>query len=131
MDLDRLINLAKEKSFLMPNGLSREQRREWAKENIMKANEFVKKFGWGEAKFYLGTAREDALWVSFDLPEHGIKDIVIYVSDLKRLVESYELIKSCGGLEQAKAYAIDANACGAFNDERKLKQAIADVESCQ
>lgn len=54
-----------------------------------------------------------------------------FMDDLKRLVESHELIKSCGGLEQAKAYAIDANACNAFNDESKLKQAILDVESCQ
>lgn len=52
-------------------------------------------------------------------------------SELKRLVESHELVEQLGGLEQAKSYAIDANACGAFDDENKIKQAIADVEACR
>ena len=90
----------------------------------MKANEFIRKFGWGEAKFYLGNAHKDALWVSFDLPEHGIKDIVIYVPDLKRLVESHELVEKHGGLIESKIYVECCN-------DIDLSKAIADVESCQ
>jgi len=89
----------------------------------MKANEFVKAYGLKRIRHLL-TMSSNAIVYCLD-GEH------VHVDDLKRLVESHELIKSCGGLEQAKAYVIDANACGAFNDEIKLKQAILDVESCQ
>ena len=34
------------------------------------------------------------------------------------------LIEQLGGYAQAKNYAVDANACGAFDDEKKIKQAI-------
>lgn len=54
---------------------------------------------------------------------------------LKRLVESHELVGRFGGLEMAKGVAaIDDNE--SYLGERfgpcdELKQAIADVESCQ
>jgi hypothetical protein len=34
-DIDNLARLAKEESFTMPRGLTREQRREWAKRNLI------------------------------------------------------------------------------------------------
>lgn len=89
---------------------------------VMKANKFVKKYGWDEAKKHL----EWMTRVGARRDIHGW-----FMDDLKRLVESYELINSLGGIEQAKSYAIDANACGAFNDENKIKQTILDVESCK
>lgn len=100
----------------------------------MKANEFVKKFGWDRAKEIVNGAGDHHRYFIAD----GISatysrydDCFYSIEDLKRLVESYELINSLGGIEQAKSYAIDANACGAFNDENKIKQAILDVESCK
>lgn len=35
-DIDRLASLAQEESYTMPKGLTREQRREWAKRNLNK-----------------------------------------------------------------------------------------------
>ena len=35
-----------------------------------------------------------------------------------------ELIKQLGGYEKAKSYVVDANACGAFDDENKIKSAL-------
>ena len=108
----------------------------------MKANEFVKKFGWEEATEIVHGVPEKFKFkclsnVCWDNNTYKYSDrfkprlSLVNMADLKRLVESHELIKSCGGLEQAKGYAIDANACGASNDEFKLKQAILDMESCQ
>lgn len=53
--------------------------------------------------------------------------------DLKRLVESHELVESKGGLTKAKEILAD-NPVWCFGSKRyssPLKQAIADVESCQ
>lgn len=44
--------------------------------------------------------------------------------DIKRLVESHELVEKLGGLDEAKIYVPDG-----YKSER-LKQAIADVKSC-
>ena len=60
---------------------------------------------------------------------------LVKMDDLKRLVESHELVGRFGGLEMAKGVAaIDDNE--SYLGERfgpcdELKQAIADVESCQ
>lgn len=34
------------------------------------------------------------------------------------------LIEQLGGYAQAKNYAVDANACGAFDDEKKIKSVL-------
>ena len=34
------------------------------------------------------------------------------------------LIEQLGGYEQAKVYSVDANACGAFDDENIIKSAL-------
>ena len=82
----------------------------------MKANEFVKKFGWGEA---IKTVKAS---------NHiGIDESIVDIGELKRLVESHELVVFCGGLDIAKE--LDSDFCGDnFND---IQKAIADVESCQ
>ena len=88
----------------------------------MKANEFFKKVGIEAVRSYVA-AYEDAL-----------------TGDLKRLVESHELIASRGGLCAAKHELITLqkhlnNTFGwatITTSEKidRLKQAIADVESC-
>ena len=80
----------------------------------MKANEFIKKFGWDEAKAFL----------SLD-SEVEIVYTASFFDDLKRLVKSHELVASWGGLSDAKV------AVKVSRHKKYLKRAIADVESCQ
>ena len=81
----------------------------------MKANEFVKEFGWEYAKHILN--EDSVILVDLDYKR------------LKRLVESHELVKEHGSLERTKIYA--ESAYTAPEVKERLKQAIADVESCQ
>ncbi len=91
----------------------------------MNATEFVREFGWERAK------REVALIGTIAV----ITGDRNWLSDLKRLVESHEIVEKLGGLEYAK-YALERMALdvidGGCDDQYKsLKQAIADVEACQ
>ncbi|WP_248122681.1 hypothetical protein [Acinetobacter radioresistens] len=86
---------------------------------IMKATEFVKKFGWERAK------REVALIGTIAV----ITGDRNWLSDLKRLVESHELVNHMGGLEKAMDAVINQEANG--RNMTQLAQAIADVEACQ
>ena len=105
----------------------------------MKANEFVKKFGWNDARVcILNCACPEDRWFM----RHG--DLVSDqdFDDLKRLVESHELVENWGGLNGAKnslSLLESSLAIGLYhgvvgvNAEAQiseLKQAIADVESC-
>lgn len=83
----------------------------------MKANEFVKSFGWKEAKKKNSEGDNFYVWR---------RDKELF-KDLKRLVESHDLVENHNGVDMAKRF-IDANI--ECNDSDRLKQAIADVESC-
>lgn len=79
----------------------------------MNAVEFVKKFGWDVA--------------ITDLCNHekqNTRSILYIYDDLKRLVESYELVESVGGWN---------NATALYDEylDKDLGRAIADVEKCQ
>lgn len=102
----------------------------------MKANDFVREFGLDAAVEFL------------ELTSYNINHILMLkgglsCEHLQRLVESHEIIQSRGGMNRAKNTAIllqssidiglyhgmdgvDANV-----ELPLLKQAIADVESCQ
>ena len=94
----------------------------------MKANEYINKYGVDCAKEIL-KHNQDLMNISFFI-------------DLKRLVESHELVKKMGGLNGAInslsllecSLAIDLyHGVVGVNAEAQiseLKQAIADVESC-
>ena len=84
----------------------------------MKANEFVKKFGWEYAKHIL---TDDAPLV-MDLK----------YTNLKRLVESHELVEECGGITKAKERVAQEERLPNPNIFHVLVvyNAIADVESC-
>ena len=99
----------------------------------MKANEFVKKFG-------IEAAID--LWCgAFDLYNNNLQilngmvcsfpgnQFLFDLVDIKRLLKSHELVKDYYGLTRAKEHA----ECNYTAPELKaaLKQAIADVESCQ
>ena len=77
----------------------------------MKANEYIKKYGVDCAKEILAH-NQDLVNIGFFI-------------DLKRLVESHELVENWGGLDDAK-FALQL-----VRYPERLKQAIADVESCQ
>lgn len=76
----------------------------------MKANEFVKKFGLNTTENYA--------------------DYCVNINNLKRLVESHELVEKYGGLEKAKLRCYPAKHL-TMRSYRALRDAIADVESCQ
>ena len=110
----------------------------------MKANEFVKKFGWGYSKHILN--EDSVILVDLDY------------ANLKRLVESHELVEKIGGLvvckkimfqkrlRQPKAthvlqhpenkkliqfFSINQSKPNGSIVLDAIEQAIADVESCQ
>ena len=95
----------------------------------MKANKFLKDNGLTKCSRIVD-----------DLTEQEVDSD--FVKDLKRLVESHELVESFGGLEMAKeslknlpseyqSYTMTRDDTGATTQSFKLKQAIFDVESCQ
>ena len=85
----------------------------------MKANEFVKNCGIDSAKSLLkmGSGYCDIMGYEF------------HTDDLKRLVESHELVMDYYGLTRAKEHA-ESNYT-APELKAALKQAIADVEACE
>ena len=97
----------------------------------MKANEFVKKFGWNEAK----EALKRVIWCETaycSMLGHGCfksnSDCCVDINDLKRLIESHELVKEHGSLGGAKEYADSVYTAPEVAE--RLHAAIADVESC-
>ena len=87
----------------------------------MKANEFVKKFGFKSAKYWI-----DHFNNVNTLPDEFIN--IEFLSNLKRLVESHDLAKEHGSLGRAKEYADSAYTAPEVAE--RLRAAIADVESC-
>ena len=82
----------------------------------MKANEFIKKYGIDEAKVFVNNVIDHlSMGADFD------------VEELKRLIESHDLVNKVGGLKKAKTRAENK-----FKPVGKnLIQSITDVESCQ
>ena len=91
----------------------------------MKANEFIKKFGLKLAQRDIA-ALDSGFIKREDFLEHYGFDIY---DDLKRLIRSHSLVADLYGLEKAKKYAESNYTAPEIKDA--LKQAIADVESCQ
>ena len=104
----------------------------------MKANEFVKKFGWDVSTKLSREMKGITESVADGVAGWGRSEW----DKLKRLVGSHELVESFGGLEMAKeslknlpseyqSYTMTRDDTGATTQSFKLNQAIADVESCQ
>ena len=96
----------------------------------MKANEFVKKFGLSNAEYLLKDITLEYLVINSSCDGKHHSDTVC-VNDLKRIVESHELIeKDFKSVEMAE---YEYMVSGAYSDSYwvRVKQAIADVESCQ
>ena len=91
----------------------------------MEAKEFVKKFGWDEAKARLNN-NIDMFYLGWGF----------YSRDLKTLVDAWELVEKFGGLFHAKATLEKEGFTGGIELDDELigdvvlKQAIELVESC-
>lgn len=120
----------------------------------MKANEFIKKHGWNAAKKIVRDAPEWA-YESAGVGDYADKDWsekypmadYVLLSDLKLLVESYQLIQSYKGCGKPREHALstakftlnhfkstrelEIEIYGNNDREVRLEQAILDVESCQ
>ena len=107
----------------------------------MNAFEFIKKHGWEAVAQALKTAPENHDFQSTDLEPVLAKDGSIVGFDckvhtvdfveVKRLVESYELIEK--DFESVEIAEYEHMISGCYSDPYwiRIKQAIADVESCQ
>lgn len=89
----------------------------------MKANEFVKKFGWD----YTVELLNDNAWSLKQCMAVSLLDDS--ADDLKHLAESYDYIKSLGGISFVK----DNLPLGYFGDgnyKELIQECLEDVESC-
>ena len=101
----------------------------------MKANEFVKKFGLDTAKNVININNG---FLYFEVIEntpcysnHYYADCnQVLLKDLKRLVESHELVEACGGIDVVKRHLKEGNVFR-FEEKPLMRQTIADVESYQ
>ena len=96
----------------------------------MNAIQFVKEKGVDKARKVIDGTPEWAMSINFNngmyysRMEHKKGDTFLY--DIKRLVESVDLVESFNGVEMAKRYLEENVEC---SDSERLKQAIADYES--
>ena len=108
----------------------------------MKANEFVKKFGWEEAEEIVGGLPEKFKFkplgsVCWDNNTYKYSDrfkprsSLVNMADLKRLVESHAMIEKDFESVEIAEYEYMVSGCYSEPYWIRIKQAIADVESCQ
>ena len=94
----------------------------------MKANEFVKKYGFdGAYELWQGSfhlLKNNLCILSGSVCRLSDNEPLFSLGELKHLVESHELVENWGGLDDAK-FALQL-----VRYPKRLKQAIADVESC-
>ena len=91
----------------------------------MKENEYVKLVGWEYAKLNASSCSHQYYFL-----HNGYAEVC--VSELKRLVESHELVESYGGLESAKKFVgSEYRKLSQPKTYNRLCEAILDVESCK
>ena len=96
----------------------------------MKAQEYVKKYGIAKAKELVSSIVNTISVGGVVCDPCFITDKGEYVgyNDLKRVVESYDMVEDHGSINRAKMYAESRYTAPEVTD--RLKQAILDVESC-
>lgn len=98
----------------------------------MKANEFVKQHGFdGAYELWEGSFNlfeNDLCILSGSVCRLSDSEPLFSLCDLKRLIESHELVKEHGTIERTKEYANSPYTAPEVKE--RLKQATADVESC-
>ncbi|KAF1022694.1 MAG: hypothetical protein GAK29_03138 [Acinetobacter bereziniae] len=106
----------------------------------MDAIKFVKEFGWEKTKIIIEANPEWSVKSNGYIYGTKFMNSGTYISELKRLIESWELIQSYNGLDEAKEYRKRwFRLSAAFNHSKvntyiidqldRLQEAIADVES--
>ena len=103
----------------------------------MKASEFVKEFGIEKAKLLLSTQGKTVAELKGEYTAKQLKEYQGYIVsgdlmsfvELKRLVESHELIEQYNGLFEAKELIRVSPKL--TSELRGLAAAIADMESCK
>ena len=94
----------------------------------MKAIDFLKKFGLEHTKYLIEDTELTEFAIHSTCGGKYYQDTVS-VSDLKQIVDAFELVESYGGLIEAKELHYDEfRSDTAYN---KLQQAINLVEQCQ
>lgn len=93
----------------------------------MKPEQFIREFGLDRARELLNADSDFKTYCLIDKSfwgeSEGACSFCIDLDGVKRLVESFDLVKKLGGLQGAKAYVPDG-----YKSDR-LKQAIRDHES--
>ena len=108
----------------------------------MNAIEFVKKFGWEEASEVVAGIPEKFQCnplglVCYDNNTYKYSDrfkprrSLVNMADLKRLVESHELVEKHGGVVDANAMSWKLSKMNLDTQAEQLKKAINLVEQCQ
>lgn len=88
---------------------------------MIEPKEYIKKYGIRRAK----------------IRSKGLEHVTLFGGDrhkpaeLKRLIESHELVERSGGLERAKEHTLVLALIEEDEQLKRLQQAIADVESCR
>ncbi len=99
----------------------------------MNATDFIKQHGVDKAREVVEGAPEWAMSINFNngmyysRMEHKKGDT--FLSELKRLVESVDLVNSLGGVQEATNKAFDMTMLVVGFNPDKIEQAIADYES--
>jgi len=93
----------------------------------MRANEFVKKFGWDVAATLSKEMRVITESVADAVAVWGQSEW----DKLKRLVESYEFVSANGGVDGAMKYINSHDPNATSKHYNALRAKVADVESCQ
>ena len=109
----------------------------------MKANEFVKEHGVKKTKIicdryfdYTHVANDARMLISekdyVEFAPHFKSSLsdAVKISDLKRLVESHDLVEKVGGMDKAKMLLRMRIAAELYESADEIEKAIADVESC-
>lgn len=108
----------------------------------MEAKEFVKKFGWLKAydivahipdrfmSCYYGRVCYCTKYKKYS-DRFQPRITLVNMADLKRLIESHDLVQSYGGCNEAISYLNKKHIFAWDALDGQLSQAIADVESCQ
>lgn len=103
----------------------------------MKANEFVRRFGLNTFRLSAGSVStrkylvvyEDEIDFADEIkPSHG--KCVFDRLEVKRLVESHNLVEKVGGMDKAKMLLRMRIAAELYESADEIEKAIADVESC-
>lgn len=106
----------------------------------MKANEFLKEHGFQYTRNlvrdypnHTHVTDDGRMFINENTCASHIKvqlNELVKIDELKRLVESHELVEKVGGMDKAKMLLRMRIAAELYESADEIEKAIADVESC-